>query len=129
MTLRSVRFLPGGPIHSAWRDRTNQDLLANTRCCYLEFNERTYLVEAGEVKTEGQYPILGITASVVDETPEGVPHCEPMQEILPAVITGITQSDSLGEGATSCYELSLAGPVQFILKHVYPPMTLGVQIV
>jgi hypothetical protein len=113
-------------VHSAWVDARTPKLAG----AYADLTLATGLtvqVQPCEVPIVGQYPALGIAlsdsagASSVASLAEAAP-------FLPAQIADIRLWDSLGEGPVSAVDLVLLSGVTFPLRHIYPPITLGVDI-
>ena len=112
-------------IHPAWQDDTNKGFLI----CYelqLAFADNTTLsITPTEVELPRRYPALGLMLSETTATT-----LSEMFEIpeLPARIEQVTHIDYLLEGTTNQIELVLLNGRKLIIRHVFPPMTLGVKL-
>ncbi|PKG62734.1 MULTISPECIES: hypothetical protein [Pseudoalteromonas] len=112
-------------VHLAWQDKSNEGFLI----CYeitLEFEDgKTYLIKPCEVDAIGYYPSLGLSI-------------EPLERIelfypfniskLPSRICDIVESDHLGEGVVNQFTLTFDNEKNFVIRHVYPPMTMGIRV-
>lgn len=91
-----------------------------------------------EVEIPGKYPALGVefkeqqvlpsedswdegSQLVAIAAPEIVPY-------LPSTISEANVWDALGEGPDSALTLVLANGVTLTIRHIYPPMILGIEI-
>lgn len=125
-------------IHKAWRDATTPDLASGF--VNLELARGVALkVEPCEVEfVPGKYPCLGLDVcshpdapnlhrwSADDEVIAEI--CAEAARVLPARITTVMLWDALGEGPCSAISLRLDNGCSIVIRHVYPPMTLGIEV-
>ena len=134
--LLSLNLLNTG-THPAWVDGRTPQIA--TYAANLELAESMSMqVRPCEVPIPNKYPALGI--EMIDWTePPGV-QCWPgapefavfipaeVAPFLPATISGIRLWDSMGEGPVSALDLLLSTSPTLTLRHVFPPMMLGLDI-
>lgn len=112
-------------VHPAWQDDTNEGFLI----CYdfnLVFDDQSiFLVQPCEVEIMGRYPGLGLSLKEIEaaDLPE-------IFEVsyLPMRVEEVVQTDYLGEGAKNQVELVLVNGSKIIIRHVFPPMTMGIKL-
>ena len=134
--LLSMRLMSVG-THPAWVDSFSPQIA--TYAANLE------LAGAGcvqvcpcEVPVEGKYPALGIELREW-RGPPGVQRWgeseeyavatpKELDQFLPAVISELRLWDSMGDGTLSALDLVLSTGPTLTLRHVFPPMMLGLDI-
>lgn len=87
-----------------------------------------------EVPVDNLHPALGITLQ--ESTPRTsvaenfctLERLDEIQEHLPAQITEVLVWDALGEGPDSAIRISLHTGVDLVIRHVMPPLSLGLHI-
>lgn len=112
-------------VHPAWQDDTNEGFLI----CYdlnLEFEDKTVLsVQPCEVEISGRYPSLGL----VLEDVEAASFPERFEvSCLPMRVEKVIQTDYLGEDANNQFDLVLEDGSKIVIRHVFPPMTMGIKL-
>ena len=124
-------------VHPAWRDSSTPALASGF--ANLDLAEmQTVTVQPCEVEyVQNKYPSLGIELLSVDRSPTvhywssggGVKAalCPEIQQFLPSYVVSTSMWDSLGEGPTSAIRLVLLNGRTLVLRHIYPPMTLGIE--
>jgi len=112
-------------VHSAWRDESNEGFLI----CYdinLEFGDNIiYSVKPSERDIIDRYPGLGLNLEAIDKIEQSIPFN--IAE-LPIRVCNIVQSDHLGEDVINQYALVLENGKNVVIRHVYPPMSMGIRI-
>ncbi len=124
-TLLSIRADAGGAIPPGYTNPLPPRLWSGP--VDLLLTAGTVQVQPCEVPEEGRYPSLGIEVCQSDSA-SASPELAEAQPFLPARITDVRLWDSLGEGPVSAVDLVLDGGVTLTIRHVYPPMTLGIDI-
>jgi len=111
-------------VHSAWQDDTNEGYLIWYEI-NLVFDDNTiYSIRPCEVEIDGRYPGLGLTLEKIDEaTLTGAFDISS----LPMKVERIDQSDFLGEDTINQYVLVFTNDSKVIIRHVFPPMTMGIK--
>jgi len=112
-------------VHHAWRDESNEGFLI----CYdinLEFEDNNnYSIKPCDVNVIGRYPALSLC---LEETQNvEVLMVFDIKE-LPMCIRYITQSVHLGEEVVNQYTLVLDNGERIVIRHVYPPMSMGIKV-
>jgi hypothetical protein len=105
----------------------NLELAGATRCVQ---------VRPCEVPIPSEYPALGIELCDWPEPAEiqrwggeyTVATPKEIQQLLPATIQDVLLWDSMGEGPVSALDLVLSIGATLTLRHVFPPMMLGVDV-
>jgi len=136
-TLESVMIYPMWEIHPAW---VNEDTLPiNTWSVFLFFAGNEIIqIEACEINIPDQFPALGLSINEFTNTSttykgmsgksvEAVSVKE-SEAILPGKVTRVTESDPLGEDVTTQYTFEIAEPSEIWIRHIMPPMTIGLLI-
>lgn len=135
--LKCVWLYRSGPVHPAWQNDLTTAICGTE--AILELANGSYIaVRPCEVQLSGdRYPALGLDLSACssDELQASQPDgtliaAKPMPEVaplLPCVIAGVEASDPLGEGPVSQYALQL-GAHRLVLRHILPPITLGISV-
>lgn len=112
-------------VHSAWKDDTNEGFLI----CYsisLVFDDQyTFTIQPCEVELADRFPALGLEVS---EGGFQEQYFLLEMDSLPSRILGIKQNDYLGEGVENQMEFTLKNHKKILIRHVFPPMTLGIKI-
>ena len=112
-------------VHPAWKDDTNEGLLI----CYellLSFQGNSFFtVKPCEIDLPERYPGLGLSITESKST-KMVSALEELN--LPSKVVHIEQSDFLGEDAINQYQLTLQNNKSIIIRHVFPPMSMGVKV-
>jgi hypothetical protein len=123
--------------HPAWVDSSTPQIA--TYAANLELAESVSVqVRPCEVSIPNQYPALGIEMIDWSESPgiqrwPGAPEFAvstpaEVAPFLPATISDIRLWDSMGEGPVSALDLLLSTGPTLTLRHVFPPMMLGLDI-
>ncbi len=111
-------------VHQAWQDNSNRGF----HICYevnLVFTDKSvFIVKPCEVKIEGRYSALGL--SVKHKAVSNVSTEFEISE-LPMTINCSKYSDYLGEDANNEIILRLKDKLEIVIRHVFPPMTLGIR--
>ena len=97
--------------------------------CYdinLVFDDQTILlVQPCEVEISGCYPSLGLALEKI----ETASLSEPFNvSDLPMRVKEVIQTDYLGEDAINQYVLLVENGNKIIIRHVFPPMTMGIRL-
>jgi hypothetical protein len=113
-------------VHPAWRDETNKGFLI----CYdinLVFQgQESYSIKPCEVDVADHFSGLGLMVEKVDTLESSIPF---NITNLPLRINEIVQSDHLGEDVINQYVFLLENGSSLEIRHVFPPMTLGINVV
>jgi len=136
LRLQSLRLLSVG-THPAWADDTSPQIA--TYAANLEFSEPDSCVQVRpcEVPIPNKFPALAIELTDWPESPgaqrwneEEYAVATPieLEHLLPAAIEEVRQWDSIGDGRASAVDLVLSTGVTVTLRHVFPPMMLGVDV-
>lgn len=123
--------------HPAWVDASTPEIA--TYAANLELAGATSCVQVRpcEVQVPDKYPALGIELSCWPESPAvqrwndeewAVSTPEQLSQLLPAEIKQVRLWDSMGEGVVSALDLVLSTGATLTLRHVFPPMMLGVDV-
>ena len=138
-TLQTIEFIDVGPPDPAWIDSFT--LPIQTSIAYLRFSSHDiFAIRADEFDIPNRkYPSLGLSILKVNQAPSPELHkgmdmpelirLNDPDAVLPDTIIGTQNSDPLGEGAISQFLFELAGGNSFVFRHVFPPTTLGIDIV
>lgn len=105
----------------------------------LEFADDFVIhIVADEVEVPGCYPSLGIQVrKVLDPSEKGrwyegtalrATYLEQLVPFLPAEVVETRLWDSMGEGPDSAFDLVLSNGTVLRVRHIFPPMILGVEI-
>ena len=124
-------------VHPAWRDSTTPALASGFANLDLA-DMQTVKVQPCEVEhIPGKYPSLGIKLLSVSEPPmvhrwpDGgevtADACPDTEQFLPSRVASVRVWDALGEGPDSAITLTLENGRSIIIRHIYPPMTLGIE--
>ncbi|RUO38638.1 hypothetical protein CWE13_03050 [Aliidiomarina shirensis] len=112
-------------VHAAWQDDTNEGFLI----CYdinLVFDDQTiFQVKPCEVEIIGRYPGMALSLEKIESV-----NCQSSFNTLrlPMKVEEVIQNDYLGEGAVNEITLGLVNKSRIIIRHVFPPMTMGVKL-
>lgn len=133
--LLSLRLMSVG-THPAWVDNSTPQIA--TYAANLELaGAGCVQVRPCEVSMPGKYPALGIELCDWSGAPgiqrwEGGEYAvatpEAIQRLLPATIQDVRLWDSMGEGPVSALDVILSTGATLTLRHVFPPMMLGVDV-
>lgn len=125
------------PVHPAWKDATTPEICSGFVNLAIS-NASAVQILPCEVDASDQYPSLGIELLAIDHVPHlhrwvnGVTvSAEILTEMissLPATITHIRMWDSMGEGPVSAVDFVLSTGVTLTIRHIFPPMTLGIDL-
>ncbi|MEH6543007.1 MAG: hypothetical protein V7721_03605 [Porticoccaceae bacterium] len=136
--LDSVLVYPCGPVHPAWADDSTPSI--NSWKVFLTFSDGTVCnIEPCEVElSEERYPSLGLRIEEYrNESTDSVQSdgsviktvsVKEANELLPQVVTRVQESDPLEEGAISQYTFTIGNSASIVIRHIMPPMTLGVLV-
>jgi len=112
-------------VHSAWKDDTSESFLI---CYSIELvfgDESTFTIKPSEVELPGSFPALGLDVS--EEKVKGQSFSFEMAG-LPSKLLEVKKTDYLGEGVENQMEFTLKNDKKVVIRHVLPPMTLGIKI-
>ena len=134
--LLSLRLKSVG-THPAWVDSTAPQIATYAANLELAGDTRCVQVRPCEVPVPDKYPALGIELCDWSDAP-GVQRCgqakyavatpEELQHLLPAAIEDVRLWDPMGEGTVSGIDLLLSTGATLTLRHVFPPMMLGLDV-
>ena len=136
--LCGVMFYACRPVHAAWAEKSTPDICSQYVFLSLE-NDRLLRVSPVEVTlSKDSYPSLGLNLSEISRenlkldwknssVSEPVHLDNPLIN-FPQKILSVTAFDPLGEGTESGYQLTLANSIKVIVRHIMPPMMLGLEI-
>jgi hypothetical protein len=87
-----------------------------------------------EVAIDNAYPALGL--DVRELATQSIPfyglrtlvQFDEIQQYLPARIVDVSVWDALGEGPDSGIRISLETGIALVVRHIYPPMSLGLEV-
>lgn len=137
LVLSSVWMTPLQDVHPAWADETSAPMTFGVNLVFT--NAPPIQVRPCEVSLLDAYPTLGIEAApcvgpleaLEVEGAEDFPmvQSEELRQYLPAAIAEVKVWDSLGEGPDSAIQLVLTTGLTLTIRHQYPPMTLGIEII
>jgi hypothetical protein len=124
-------------IHKAWIDARSPSIA--TYYVNLELaSSPSAQVQPCEVQVPNSYPSLGIElrewsdSPAIQRAPDGaefaVERLAEATRFLPAFLTDVRLWDSLGEGPVSAVDLVLSTGLTLTVRHVYPPMMLGIDV-
>jgi hypothetical protein len=122
-------------VHPAWVDASSPNIA--TCIVNLEFtNLPATQVSPCEVPVLNRFPALGIELGDWSGSPEiqrwpdgsefALHQLAEAASYLPASISSVRLWDSLGEGPVSAVDLVLSTGLMLTIRHIYPPMTLGI---
>jgi hypothetical protein len=134
--LLSLRLMRVG-THPAWVDNSTPQIA--TYAANLELAGDTCCVQVCpcEVEIPGEYPALGIELRNWPGLPGiqrwnggeyAVATPDELQQLLPAEIEEVRLWDSMGDGTVSALDLVLSTGATLTLRHVFPPMMLGLDV-
>lgn len=125
------------PVHPAWVDATTPEICSGFVNLAISDSSAVQVLPC-EVDVPDQYPSLGIELLDIDYPPNfqrwesgDVSNAEclvEMSSFLPAKIIRIRAWDSMGEGAISAVDLVLSTGVTMTIRHIFPPMTVGIDV-
>jgi hypothetical protein len=134
--LLSLRLMNVG-THPAWVDRFTPQIATYAANLELAGDTRCVQVRPCEVPVPEKYPALGIELCDWPELPEvqrwdgreyAVATPKELERLFPAKIEDIRLWDSMGEGMPSAVDLVLSSGTTLTLRHVFPPMMLGLDV-
>jgi hypothetical protein len=131
--LDAVWMSPRVQVHPAWVDETTAAICTHVVSFSFSGASSVQVVPC-EVPIHNAYPALGIDVqelpppSVVPEGLQALERLDEIQDCLPASVAGVRVWDALGEGPDSAIEVALETGVTLIVRHMYPPMSLGVDV-
>jgi hypothetical protein len=123
--------------HPAWVDASTPEIATYAANLELAEPARCLQVRPCEVPIPDKYPALGIELCCWSGAPEvqrwndkewAVSTPEQLSKLLPAEIKSVRPWDSMGEGVISALDLVLSTGATLTLRHVFPPMMLGVDV-
>ena len=137
-TVRSIWIFRSDGVHPAWVGELTLPIVGFD--AFLEFADGD-LVQISPCEVDlgpDRYPGLGLALqpctiealhfiSPGGHAVEAVPLAE-AASFLPFSIAGIEESDPLGEDTVSQYSLATGNGWQVTLRHMFPPMTLGMHV-
>lgn len=134
--LLSLRLMSVG-THSAWVDSSTPQIATYAANLELAGEAHCVQVRPCEIPIPSEYPALGIELCDWPEPP-GIQRWDggeyavatpgELQQLLPATIQDVRLWDSMGEGTVSALDLVLSTGATLTLRHVFPPMMLGVDV-
>ena len=134
--LLSLRLMSVG-THPAWVDSSSPQIATYAANLELAGEARCVQVCPCEVEIAGKYPALGVELRDWPAAP-GIQHWdggeyavatpEELLQLLPATIEDVRLWDSMGEGPMSALDLVLSSGATLTLRHVFPPMLLGLDV-
>ena len=113
-------------VHPAWQDETNEGFLICYDINLVFADQEFYSVKPCEVDIIDRYPGLGLMLEEVDNLESSIPS---VVSGLPLRISEIIQSDHLGEDVINQYVFVLENGTNLVIRHVFPPMSLGINVV
>jgi hypothetical protein len=134
--LLSLRLMSVG-THPAWVDSSTPQIATYAANLELAGEARCVQVCPCEVEMPGKYPALGIELRDWPAAPGiqrwdggeyAVATPEELQQLLPATIEDVRLWDSMGDGPVSALDLVLSSGATLTLRHVFPPMMLGLDV-
>jgi hypothetical protein len=131
--LDTVWMSPRAQVHPAWVDETTAAICTHVVCFSFSAASSVQVVPC-EVPIHNAYPALGIDVqelpprSVLPEVLQTLERLTEIQKCLPAMVAGVRVWDALGEGPDSAIEIALETGETLIVRHMYPPMSLGVEV-
>ena len=124
---QSERGVSHEKVHNAWQDESNEGFLICYDVNLIFENDISYSVQPAEVDIDGRYPGLGLAMDLRKK--EEILLSDPFDNLsLPIKVCEVVQTDPLGEDVVSQYTFVLTDGNKIIIRHVYPPMTLGIKI-
>lgn len=135
-TIKAVLTYPLREIHPAWKSELTPAIC--THMAFLELADGEFIgISPCEVALEGErYPVLGLSLARCERgamllpQPDGravdVAALDEAESVLPLEVSKVLESDPLGEGAVSQLRIEGVASGALILRHVMPPITLGV---
>jgi hypothetical protein len=131
--LDAVWMSPRVQVHPAWVDETTAAICTNVVSFSFSGAPSVQVVPC-EVPIHNAYLALGIDVqelpppSVVQEGMRALERLDEFRECLPARVAGVRVWDALGEGPDSAIKVALDTGVTLIVRHMYPPMSLGAEV-
>jgi len=112
-------------VYPAWQDEINEGFLICYDINLLFQGQESYSVKPCEVDIIDRYPGLGLMLEDVDKLESSIPF---NITGLPLRVSEIVQSDHLGEDVINQYVFVLENGANLVIRHVFPPMTLGINV-
>ncbi|CAM3662905.1 MULTISPECIES: hypothetical protein [Pseudoalteromonas] len=112
-------------VHPAWKDDTNDCFLICYELIFSFEDGSHYLVKPCELDLPDRFPALGLS---IDQVNSSRPKSVFTAFEQPNRVVGIEQSDFLGEDTINQYSLILDNQQRIIIRHVFPPMSMGIKI-
>jgi hypothetical protein len=137
-TVQEVRAFPGALAHPAWIDELTTPIV--TSAAFIQLSDGQLLkVDPCEVESRtGGYPDLGLSITAVSadalRLDLGTTKCQFAQPVgavaplLPFEILSAEESDPLVERGAIEFRLGARNSDFLILRHIMPPMTLGIVV-
>jgi hypothetical protein len=137
-TVQEVRAFPGALVHPAWIDELTTPIV--TSAAFIQFSDGQLVrVDPCEVESRtGGYPDLGLSITAVgadalrlDRGGTKSQFAQPVEAsapLLPFEILSAEESDPLVERGAIEFRLSARNGDLLILRHIMPPMTLGIEV-
>jgi hypothetical protein len=136
--VRTVWIFRSEGVHPAWIDRHTLPIVAFDS--FLEFSDGALVrISPCEVGMgANSYPTLGLelqpctlgalhflsrSGRRVDATA-----LEEASPFTPFAVAGIEASDPLGQGTTTQYSLTTGNGHRVTFRHIFPPLTLGIEV-
>ena len=125
------------PVHPAWIGELTTSLATTMAVLQLADGELVMLAPCEVELDPDQYPSLGLSIQTCDSSAlqrvrDGKTYAmNPLPEafgLLPLLVMQVEESDPLGEGVVS--EIVLIGQdgSRALFRHIFPPMTLGIEM-
>jgi hypothetical protein len=125
------------PVHPAWVNEHTTPIATSTAVLQLDSGD-LLMVEPCEVEVPGEkYPALGLSVEECDPSAlqwvlDGKTYkMSPLKAaafVLPFHVSRVEESDPLDEGPVSEISLGRADGSRVLLRHIMPPMTLGIDV-
>ncbi|WP_417657719.1 hypothetical protein [Pseudidiomarina aestuarii] len=112
-------------VHAAWRDDTNEGFLICNEINLIFNDQSIFEIKPCEVEVAGRYPSLSLSVNRIDSTNL---HKRFQANDLPMKIKEVVQTDYLGEDTPNQLEIVLQNASKIIIRHVFPPMTMGIRL-
>lgn len=111
-------------VQKAWQDNSNKGFYIYYEVDLVFTDKSVLKIKPSEVEIEGRYPALGL--SVEQETFTNLSTKFEVNDLPKSIVSSI-YCDYLGEDADNEITLSLDGNLEIVIRHVFPPMTLGLK--
>lgn len=137
-TAQDIRAFPGARVHSAWVDELTTPIVTSAAFIQLSDGVLVRVVPCEVESRTGGYPDLGLSITAVgadalrmDLGNNKSVSAQPIgaaAPILPFEILSAEESDPLVERGAIEFRLGSRNDDVLILRHVMPPMTLGIEV-